>query len=59
MLGSGGLTMIDPAQIEHSSMDSAAKGKPVSLIGVKLHILLAGDRYDLTPRQAEAAPERG
>ena len=56
VLGSGGLTVIDPAQIEHSSMDSAAKGKPVSLIGVKLHILLAGDRYDLTTRQAEAAP---
>ena len=59
VLGSGGLTIIDPSHLEHSSMDSAAKGKPVSLIGLRLHILLQGDRYDLTTKRAEPAPERG
>ena len=38
VLGSGGLTVVDPSQMTHSSMDHAARGKPVSLIGVKLHI---------------------
>ena len=52
--GSGGLTVIDPSDLKYSSMASAQQGKPVSLIGVKLHILLAGDRYDLTTHVAEA-----
>lgn len=55
VVGSGGLTIIDPSRLEHSSMDSAAKGKPVSLIGVRLHILVDGDRYDLESKQAEPA----
>lgn len=59
VLGSGGLTVIDPSRIEHSSMDSAGKGKPVTLIGVGLHILSAGDRYDLDTKKAIPAPERG
>ena len=59
VVGSGGLTVVDPSQLEHSSMDSAPQGKPVSLIGVRLHILLNGDRYDLTTRKAEPAPDRG
>ena len=59
VIGSGGLTVVDPSQLEHSSMDSAPQGKPVSLIGVRLHILLDGDRYDLTTRRAEPAAGRG
>lgn len=61
VIGSGGLTVIDPSEMEHSSMDSAAKGKPVSLIGVKLHVLVQGGRYDLEARRAtpaEAAQRR-
>ncbi len=59
IVGSGGLTIIDPSHLEHSSMDSAPKGKPVSLIGVRLHILLEGDSYDLATRTAKSAAERG
>ena len=59
VVGSGGLTILDPSHLEHSSMDSAPKGKPVSLIGVRLHILLEGDSYDLTTTTAIAAAERG
>jgi hypothetical protein len=36
-------------------MDQARRGEPVSLIGVKLHILVAGGRFDIESR--EAAPE--
>ncbi len=53
VLGSGGLTIIDPADLRYSSMASAQQGKPVSLIDVKLHILLTGDRYNLATRTAQ------
>ncbi len=52
VIGSGGLTVIDPSNIEHSSMADARKGEPVCLIGVKLHILLHGSRFDLVTRTA-------
>ncbi len=54
VFGSGGLTVVDPSGLEFSSMADAQMGAPVGLIGVKLHILLAGDRYDLNTRQAFA-----
>jgi hypothetical protein len=38
-------------------MDRAKRGDPVSLIDVKLHILIAGGRFDITTRQAIAEPE--
>lgn len=53
VLGSGALTVIDASDLEYSSMAAAKQGKPVSLIGVKLHILIEGDRYDLTTHQAQ------
>ena len=40
-------------------MDSAGKEKPVTLVGVGLHILSAGDRYDLDTKKAIPAGERG
>ncbi|MCP4330024.1 MAG: cyanophycinase [Alphaproteobacteria bacterium] len=58
VLGSGGLTVIDPSHIDRSSMDSARLGDPIGLIGVRLHIMLQGDRYDLTTRAANPADQR-
>jgi cyanophycinase len=55
VVGSGGITVIDPTDLSYSSMDQARRGEPVSLIGVKLHILVAGGRFDIVSR--EAAPE--
>ena len=52
VFGSGGLTIVDESNIEFSSMADAGVGDAVGLIGVKLHILLAGDRYDLKTRKA-------
>lgn len=52
VVGSGGITVIDPSDLQHSSMDCAKRGEPVSLIGVRLHILVAGGRFDITTRQA-------
>jgi len=54
VVGSGGITLIDPVDLKYSSMDQARRGEPVSLIGVKLHILVAGGRYDIESREAFA-----
>ena len=54
VVGSGGITIIDPTHLTHSSMDRARRGEPVSLIGVKLHILVAGGRFEIAAREAYA-----
>lgn len=53
--GSGGLTIIDPRYVEFSSMDSAARKDPVSVIGLRVHILVEGGTYDLVKKRARAA----
>ena len=54
VVGSGGITIIDPTNLSHSSMDRAKRGDPVSLIDVKLHILIAGGRFEIESRRAFA-----
>lgn len=54
VVGSGGITIIDPTNLSYSSMDRARRGDPVSLIDVKLHILIAGGRFDIESRSAVA-----
>ena len=57
VVGSGGITIIDPTNLSYSSMDRARRGDPVSLIDVKLHILIAGGRFEITSREAIAEPQ--
>ncbi|NNF57287.1 MAG: cyanophycinase [Rhodothermaceae bacterium] len=57
VVGSGAVTVVDPTDLDFSSMDSARPGDAVSLIGMKLHVLAAGARYDIEHRKA-MAPER-
>ena len=52
--GSGGITVVDAAEVQFSSMDSIAEGQPVCLLGVKLHILTQGATFNLHTRQADA-----
>jgi cyanophycinase len=54
VVGSGAVTVVDPAEMEYSSMDQAKPGAPVSMIGVKIHVLVDGARYDLHLRKATA-----
>jgi cyanophycinase len=56
VVGSGAVTVIDTARIEHSSMAYASEGAPVEMIGVTLHILTAGCTFDLHTRRATPAP---
>ena len=55
VVGSGGITVIDPTDLSYSSMDRAHRGDPVCLIDIKLHILVAGGRFDIASREAHAA----
>ena len=46
--------MVDAAEVQYSSMDSVSEGRPVCLLGVKLHILAQGATFNLHTRQADA-----
>lgn len=52
--GSGGITVVDAAEVQFSSMDSVDEGQPVCLLGVKLHILTRGATFNLHTRLADA-----
>ncbi len=52
--GSGALTLIDPSELEFSSMDLAHRNDPVCLIGARLHVLIQGATFNLDTRQATA-----
>lgn len=56
--GSGGVTIVDAAELEFSSMDQVDEGQPVCLLGLKLHMLVAGATFNLHTRQASAAALR-
>lgn len=55
--GTGAITLVDPSHVEYSSADHTAQGEPVTLIGVRLHILTAGATYNLYTREAGAPQE--
>ena len=52
--GSGGITVVDAAEVNFSSMDTVHEGRPVCLLGVKLHILTQGATFNLHTRRADA-----
>ncbi len=52
--GSGGVTIVDASDVSFSSMDSVSEGQPVCLLGLKLHILVAGATFNLHTRVAQA-----
>jgi cyanophycinase len=51
-IGSGAITVVDPSDIEHSSMATARAGDALTLLNVKLHILASGGRFDISERKA-------
>lgn len=52
VVGSGAVTIVDPADLDHSSMADARGGDPVTLVDLRLHVLANGGRFDLTTRKA-------
>ena len=52
--GSGGVTIVDGAEVTYTSVDEVAEGQPVCMLGLKLHILVAGATFNLHTRTASA-----
>jgi cyanophycinase len=54
--GAGAVTIVDVADVKHSSVAYADEGEPLCITNVKLHILPQNATYDLTKRIAAPAP---
>ncbi len=52
--GSGGVTIVDGSEVSYSSIDSIEEGQPVCMLGLKLHMLVAGATFNLHTRIATA-----
>ncbi|MGH8138015.1 MAG: cyanophycinase [Steroidobacteraceae bacterium] len=52
--GSGGVTIVDGSDVSYSSIDGAADGQPVCMLGLRLHVLIAGATFNLNTRTATA-----
>lgn len=52
VVGSGAITVVDPSDIEYSSMAEAYTGDALTLLNLKIHILASGGRYNISDRQA-------
>jgi cyanophycinase len=55
--GSGGVTVVDAADVSYSSISEVAEGQPVCILGLRLHILTAGATFNLHTRQASASAQ--
>ncbi len=53
--GTGGVTIVDGSDVTHSSIDKVGDGQPVCMLGLRLHILVAGATYNLNTYLAAAA----
>lgn len=53
--GSGVVTIVDGADVTYSSIDSVEEGQPVCMLGLRLHLLVAGATFNLHTRVATAA----
>ena len=52
--GSGGVTIVDGSEVSYSSIDSVEEGQPVCMLGLRLHLLVAGGTFNLHTRIASA-----
>src|SRR5215475_6399371 len=52
--GTGGVTIVDPSEVNFSSIGAAEEGQPVCMLGLRLHVLVAGATFDLNTRTARA-----
>jgi cyanophycinase len=52
--GSGGVTIVDASEVSFSSIGGVSEGQPVCVLGLRLHILVAGATFNLHTRVASA-----
>jgi len=50
--GSGGVTVVDASDVSFSSIGEVSEGQPVCVLGLRLHILVAGATFNLRTRLA-------
>ena len=50
--GSGGVTIVDGSEVSYSSIDEVTDGQPACMLGLRLHILVAGATFNLHTRVA-------
>ncbi|SMB94875.1 cyanophycinase [Deinococcus hopiensis] len=55
VIGNGAVYVADGAGITHSNIAEARRDEPLSLYGVRLHVLSRGDAFDLARRQPVSA----
>jgi cyanophycinase len=51
VVGHGGITVIDPADVGHSNVADADSSAPISITNLRVHVLVHGSRYDLDFRR--------
>ena len=57
VVGAGAITVVDAAELTHSSIAETKEGKPVCMTNVRLHVLIDGGSFDLETRRAMAPGE--
>lgn len=55
VLCTGGVTLLDPSELEHSSIDEADSDEPVCMIGLKMHVLTAEMVYNIKTQEVRKA----
>jgi cyanophycinase len=50
--GSGGVTVVDSSEVSYSSISEVLEGQPVCVLGLRVHILVAGATFNLHTRLA-------
>jgi cyanophycinase len=50
VFGSGTVTVVDASDLTYTNLHDSDRSRPLTICGVKIHILSAGDRFDLEGR---------
>src|SRR5580658_4581888 len=54
ILGSGGATVVDASDASYTSIDGASDGQPVCVLGLRVHVLVAGATFNARTHLAAA-----
>src|SRR5215467_63800 len=52
--GSGSVTLVDPSEVSFSSIGAVEDGQPACMLGLRVHLLVAGATFNLKTRVASA-----
>ncbi len=52
VVGTGAVTIVDPANVEYTSVAEARPGEAITIIGARVHVLGEGSRFNLHTRKA-------